>query len=464
MLSGLIIDDEKGICAAIEIILSKEGCRVMSVNTGADGEKAIYEKDFDIVFVDLKLPDMNGLEIITTVNKRIPTPQVIVITGFASIETAVEAIRRGAYDYLTKPLSPDKIRIIAKRAFEKVLLTKEVAHLRQAVNHLFELDNIVGESTKMKDIFKVVRYAAQSDSSVIITGDSGTGKELVARAIHYNSSRKENPFIAVNCGAIAKDLVESELFGYVKGAFTGALKDKTGILEAAAGGTLFLDEIGETTPGFQVKLLRVLQEGEFYKVGTPVPTKIDIRVLAATNRNLQKAIEDGTFRADLFYRLNVISIYVPPLRQRKEDIPLLALHFLKKHLNKNTQKGNFSFSADAMKALIQYDYPGNVRELENAIEYSLVFAQKNEITIEELPSQITNLVGKHNVNEQRYELKPLRMAKYEFERNYIISVLNQCEGNISKAARVLDVHRQNLQQKLKELNINPTKEKGTTDK
>ncbi|KJR43685.1 two component sigma54 specific Fis family transcriptional regulator [Candidatus Magnetoovum chiemensis] len=463
MIKILVIDDEEGICKAAQIILSREGYDVLSVSAGAAGIKSIYENDFDVLFVDLKLPDMSGLEIISEAKKRIPSPEVIVITGFASIETAVEAIRRGAYDYLTKPLSPDKLRITVKRAVEKVTLRKEVEHLRNEINHLFELENVVGESVKMKDVFKLVRYCSQSDSSVIVTGDSGTGKELIARAIHYNSKRRENPFIAVNCAAIAKELIESELFGYVKGAFTGALKDKSGILEAAAGGTLFLDEIGETSLDFQVKLLRVLQEGEFNKVGAPVPIKIDIRVVAATNRNLKKAIEDGIFREDLYYRLNVVSIHIPALRQRKEDIPLLSMHFLKKHTQKHPQKKGARFSSAAMEALVKYDYPGNVRELENVVEYALVFLQEqDEITLSELPSHITSAIDNIKPNAQNYSIKPLRIAKYEFERNYIISIMEQYDGNISKAAKALDIHRQNLQQKLKELDINSESiKKGT---
>jgi len=449
MIKTLVIDDEIGICRSLEMLLSKEGHEVVTANRGDVALLLVSEKDFDIIFTDLRLPDMSGIDILKYSKSRSPNTQVIVITGFATIETAVEAIKRGAYDYLTKPLSPDSVRITVKRALEKVALTEEINYLRQELSQCFGFENLIGKSPKMQEVFKIIRQTAGSDSNVLVTGESGTGKELVARAIHYNSHRKNNRFVPVNCGAISKELIEAELFGYVKGAFTGAVRDKDGFLELASGGTLFLDEIGETTPDFQVKLLRVIQEGEFNKVGTPYPTRVNVRVIAASNRNLEKAIADGSFREDLFYRLNVISIRIPPLRQRREDIPILILHFIEKYSKKRMDNKVKEIEPSVVETLMNHDYPGNVRELENVIEYAVTFAHSNKITNDDLPSAIKG--GKGTI--PKIHLKPLKAARCEFERSFVQAALKECDGNISKTARLLDIHRQSLQQKIKELEI-----------
>ncbi len=443
----LVIDDEVGVCRSLEMFLTKEGHDVTTGHRGDIALSLIAEKDFDIIITDLRLPDMSGLDILTFAKERHASTQVVVITGFATIETAVEAIKKGAYDYLTKPLSHDKVRILTKRALEKIALTEEITHLRQELSECFGFENLIGKSMKMQEIFKIIRQTAESDSNVLITGESGTGKELVARAIHYNSQRKGNRFIPMNCGAISRDLIEAELFGYVKGAFTGAVRDKNGFLELASGGTLFLDEIGETNPDFQVKLLRAIQEGEFNKVGSPYITKTNIRVIAASNRNIGKAIADGQFREDLYYRLNVISIQIPPLRQRREDIPLLALHFLEKYARKRADKKTKVLTPEALDLLMSYDYPGNVRELENAIEYAVAFTKGDEITGQSLP------VPFRKTTTHKMDLKPLKAARCEFERSLVKAALQECQGNISKTARLLDIHRQSLQQKIKELGI-----------
>ena len=449
MIKTLVIDDEISICRSLEALLSKEGYQVTMANSGAAGLSLVDDSDFDVVFTDLRLPDMSGLDILARIKKKRPFTQLILITGYASIETAVEAIKLGAYDYLTKPLSIDKVRITVKRALEKIALTEEIQHLRQELSQCFGFENLIGKSLKMQEVFKIVRQTAGSDSNFLVTGESGTGKELVARAIHYNSSRKGNRFVPVNCGAISRELVEAELFGYVKGAFTGAVRDKTGFLELASDGTLFLDEIGETTPDFQVKLLRVLQEGEFNKVGSPYTTKVNVRIIAATNRNLEKAMADGSFREDLYYRLNVISIHIPSLKQRREDIPLLTLHFLEKYSKKRADNNVKGITPSAMEALMNYSYPGNVRELENAIEYAIAFAHGNEITSDDLPKSIRG----REETVPKIHLKPLKAARVEFERSFVIAALKECNGNISKTARLLDIHRQSLQQKIKELSI-----------
>ena len=484
---ALVIDDEASVCKALELILKKEGYEVHSALTGAEGMAALYENDFDIVYTDLKLPDTNGLDLISHIRQQAHAPQIIVVTGYASIETAVEAIKRGAYDYLTKPISPDKVRITTSRAMEKKNLTDRLNRLQQEVEHFYGSEGLIGESRAMHEVFKIIHYASRSDSSVMITGSSGTGKEQAARAIHYGSRRKDNEFVAVNCGAVAKDLIESELFGYVKGAFTGAVRNKTGFLEAASGGTLFLDEIAETSPDFQVKLLRVLQQGEFNKVGDSAVTRVDIRVIAATNKELKKAMAEGAFRQDLFYRLNVIAIHMPPLSERPEDIPILAIHFLKKLLIKHPDKVLLvkGFSEDALEALTAYSYPGNVRELENAVDYALVFAEGDRITSAHLPSTIKGVrppasMGVRPPASMGARLfdatakpppaslgagppKTLREAKYEFERDFIAAVMADCGGNVSNAARMLDIHRPNLQQKLRELDIDSKRFVKETD-
>ncbi|MBF0607093.1 MAG: sigma-54-dependent Fis family transcriptional regulator [Magnetococcales bacterium] len=456
----LVVDDELSLCKTLEIILRKEGYDVVTTQLGVHALSLIYEQDFHVIFTDLNLPDASGLDIITEARKRIPCPQVILITAFAGIETAVDAIKRGAYDYLTKPLSPDKVRVTTKRAIEKLTLTEQIDNIRREVSLCFGFDNMVGKSQCMYELRKTILYAAKSTGSVVITGESGTGKELVARAIHYNSNRKDNPFVPVNCAAISKDLIESELFGYAKGAFTGALRDKVGFIELSGGGSLFLDEIGETAPDFQVKLLRVIQNGEFNRVGEASFKNVDTRFIAATNKDLKKAVKEGAFREDLFYRLHVISIHLPPLRKRREDIPLLAVYFLNKYLQKYPEKEIGDLSTEAVETLINYDYPGNVRELENAIEHAIIFGHGEHITVDALPASISGAVRGGRETDQTPKpthriglIKPMKIAKYEFERDLITSALIQSDGNISKAARLLDIHRQNLQLKIKEFNI-----------
>lgn len=450
MVNILVVDNDVEICRSLDTLFSGEGYGVVTATTGNEALSFISEKDFDIVFTDLRLPDMSGFDILTQAKKRLPSAQVIVITDFPSIETAVEAIKLGAHDYIRKPLLPDKMRVITKRAVETMTLAAEIRRLRREVSEHFGFHNIIGKSQKMMEVFKIIRQTAGSGSNVLITGESGTGKELVARAIHYNSQRKDNRFVPVNCGAISRQLIEAELFGYVKGAFSGAMRDKKGFLDLASGGTLFLDEIGETTLDFQVKLLRVIQEGEFNKVGDPYPTHVDVRVLAAANRDLKKAMADGLFREDLFYRLNVISIHIPPLRERREDIPFLARHFLEKHSKKRKDHKFREITSAAMEALMNYDYPGNVRELENAMDYAVTFAHSNKITQDDLP---LSMINKKVISLPRIPLKPLKAARYEFDRNFIIAALEECEGNISKTARLLEIHRQSLQQRIKSLGI-----------
>lgn len=448
----LVIDDDRGVCKSLEMFLTREGHDVVIAMTGEAALSLVGHREFNLVFTDLRLPDMSGLDLLVRVKERLPSAPVIVITGYASIETAVETIKSGAYDYLTKPLAPDRVRIVAQRALEAWALSEEVQRLRQELSGDVVFENTIGKSYRMQEVFRIIRQTAGSDSNILITGESGTGKELIARAVHYSSARKSGRFVPVNCGAIARDLIEAELFGYVKGAFTGAVKDKAGFIELASGGTLFLDEIGETSPDFQVKLLRVVQEGEFNKVGDPHPTRADVRIIAATNRDLKRAMAEGAFRDDLYYRLNVISIHIPPLRDRREDIPFLVRHFLERYAQKRRDTTIKEIAPAALEALMNYDYPGNVRELENAVEYAVAFAQGETILLDDLPLIFRSL---RKNGAPRIQLRPLKAARLEFERGFIIAALRECEGNISKTARLLDMHRQSLQQRIKELEIDP---------
>jgi DNA-binding NtrC family response regulator len=450
MVRILIADSDPEICRSLDVLFSKEGYEVVVATKGNEALSLLSEKQFDIVFCDLRLPDMSGFDVLTNAKKLLLSVQVIVITDTPSIETAVEAMKLGAYDYIRKPLLPDKIRVITKRAIETMTLAAEIQHLKHELSQYFGFHNIIGKSQKMMEVFKLIRQTSDSDSNVLITGESGTGKELVARAIHYNSRRANNRFVPVNCGAISKELVEAELFGYVKGAFSGAVRDKKGFLDLASTGTLFLDEIGETTPDFQVKLLRVIQDGEFNKVGDPYPTKVDVRVVAASNRDLHKALAGGLFREDLFYRLNVISIHIPPLRERREDVPFLAQHFLEKYSRKHKGHKVTEITPSAVEILMNYDYPGNVRELENAIAYAVTFTHGNVISAENLPPAIKS---KKKALLSGIPLKSLKTAQYEFNRNFVLAALKECDGNVSRTARVLGIRRQSLQQKIRSLGV-----------
>jgi DNA-binding NtrC family response regulator len=447
----LVVDSEREICGSLKALFSEEGYDVSTAATGHKAFSLISEKSFDVIFTDLTLPDMSGFDVLARVKKLHPPPQVIVITGNPTIETAVEAVKLGAHDYIRKPLLPDKMKVITRRAIETVALAAEIQRLRLEVSRRYGIDNIIGESPVMVEIFKVIRQTAGSDSNVLITGESGTGKELVARAIHYTSQRSNSRFVPVNCAAISKELIEAEFFGYVKGAFSGAIRDKKGFFDLASGGTLFLDEIAETTPGFQAKLLRAIQEGEYNKVGDPYPTEADVRVVAASNRDLHGAIVDGTFRKDLFYRLNVISIHIPPLRERAEDIAFLAQHFLEKYSKKRKDHKVAEISSAALELLRGYDYPGNVRELENAIDYAVTFAHGDKITVNDLPLSIKQRKASAH---PKFTHRPLKSARLEFERGFISSALMESRGNISEAARLLAIQRQSLQQRIKALGIN----------
>ena len=379
----LVVDDERSMRDFLSIMLKREGHDVVAAENGADALKTVQAEIFDLVISDVKMAGVDGIEVLKTVKELSPETVVIMITAYATAETAVEAMKLGAYDYITKPFKVDEIKLVIQKALEKGHLRKENILLRREIASRAGFENFIGKSDPMQKIFSLIRQVADTKSTILITGESGTGKELVARAIHFNSSRKDKPFVTVNCGALPETLLESELFGYMKGAFTGAATNKQGLFEVANNGTIFLDEISATTPALQIKLLRVLQEREFMRVGGTTNIRVDSRVIAASNKDLQAEVAKGAFREDLFYRLNVINIPLPPLRDRREDIPMLVDFFLSKFL---TGKEPKKITPEAMKVLMSYRWPGNVRELENTIERLVILTVGDTVRLEQMPA------------------------------------------------------------------------------
>lgn len=449
---AVVVDDEPSVCAAVKAILEIEGIEVTTFTDSVAAAEAIKKNGYDLIISDLKMPKMTGLELYDAIKDAAPDSIFMIITAFGTIPSAVDAVKKGVYDYIPKPFTPDEVRIPIRRALEKRKLERENIALRTQIETRYSFQSIIGNSPEIRETFRVMRHAASSESNVLVTGESGTGKELVARAIHSNSVRTRRRFVTVNCGAIPDGLIESELFGHIKGSFTSAIGDKKGLVEEADKGTLFLDEIGELSPPLQVKLLRVLQEGEFTRIGDTQPRRVNVRVIAATNRDLKRAIADKSFREDLYYRLNVIPIELPPLRRRKDDIPLLVNHFIDKHKGKAPEKNITGISKDAMHALLVYHFPGNVRELENSIEYAIAFTAGPVVQKDDLPKYILE-EKKLSQEAQKIPIMPLKDAKGQFEKSLIIAALIESGGNISEAARLLNVHRQNLQQKIRLLGI-----------
>ena len=384
----LVVDDERSMRDFLSIMLKKEGYEVVTAENGGDALKTVQGEIFDLVISDVKMPELDGIDVLKAVKEVSPETVVIMITAFATTETAVEAMKLGAYDYIIKPFKVDEIKLIIRKALEKHSLRKENILLRREIESRVGFENFIGKSEPMQRIFGLIKQVADTKSTVLITGESGTGKELVAKALHFNSARKDGPFVTVNCGALPETLLESELFGSMKGAFTGAVSNRQGLFEAANGGTLFLDEISSTTPALQIKLLRVIQEREFKRVGGTADIKVDVRVLAASNSDLQAEVKRGNFREDLYYRLNVIPIHIPPLRDRKDDIPLLVDFFLRKYSSDRALK---SIAPDAMKLLMNYGWPGNVRELENTIERMVILAAGDTIQREHIQDIIKDV-------------------------------------------------------------------------
>ncbi len=441
--SILIIDDEKNIRRSVDMICSGEGYRVKVAASGEEGLAAIAENKIDLVLLDIMMPGTDGLTVLPKILELSPEIAVIMISGNATLQNAVVATRKGAYDFIEKPISKEKLLLSIKNALRSKLLHQDNQALRKQVAGKFDM---VGKSKAMQEILQQVSKVAPTPGRVLITGESGTGKELIARAIHENSPREEGPFIKVNCAAIPEELIESELFGSVKGAFTGAIENREGKFSLADGGTLFLDEVADMSLKVQAKVLRVLQEGEIEKVGGNKTQKVDVRVLAATNKNLEAETREGRFREDLIFRLNVVPIVVPPLRRRKDDIPILVTHFISTFVQHNGYKLKH-ISDDALKILRNYDWPGNIRELGNLIERLMIMTSSDVINVDDLPGHIQSPGSGISLKmEDGMTLKEMRES---VERAYISQVLKQNDWNISQAAKDLDVDRTNLHKKIK---------------
>ena len=439
----LVVDDEQIARENLEHILTKDGYRVVLADSGISALKELATKEFDVVLTDLKMKQVDGMEVLARTKERYPDTEVIVITAYATVGTAIEAMQKGAYHYIPKPYKIEEARLILKRALEKKWLKDELRDLKQDYRARMGTPFIVGKSRKMQELVEMVAQIAPADCNVLIFGETGTGKELIARAIHYQSNRTDERFLAFNCGAFTEELLANELFGHEKDAFTGATSTKIGLLETANRGTVFLDEIGDMPASMQVKLLRVIEERSLLRVGGTQPIRVDIRIVAATNKDLTKEVEAGRFRKDLFYRLNVVSLHLPPLSERKDDIPLLAYHFLKRYAEAQ-EKVIEGISDEAMNILINYEYPGNIRELENIVERAVALCNGSMILSKHLPQEL-----------EQYGFKVYRQPNQRFptleenEIEYICWVLKQVNGNKTRAAEVLGIDRVSLWRKLK---------------
>jgi len=451
--SVLIVDDEVGTRESVKMILKND----YEVFLAKDAEEAflqIKEHSPDVVLLDIILPDIDGLKVLEKVKESDPDLIVIMITATKTIKTAVEAMKLGAYDYVTKPFDIDELRLIISRSLSTQALEKEVKYLRKEIDKGFSIGNIIGKSKVMENIFKVVRLIADSKSTVLIMGESGTGKELISRAIHYNSNRKNFPFVTINCAAIPETLIESELFGHERGAFTNAIEKKLGRFEIAQHGTLFLDEIGELSLSTQAKILRFLEEKEFNRVGGSKTIKVDVRLITATNRDLNQLLKKGEFREDLYYRINVVPIVIPPLRERKEDIPMLLENFIKK-FNAENNKNIKGISKEALELMMNYDWPGNVRELENLIERIIALTSNEYIQHNDLPFSLINIPKINGLKESVLNGKVSFLeAEEEFEKGIILDALKRANYVQSHAAEMLRISRRILKYKMEKLGIN----------
>lgn len=442
----MIVDDEKNTREGLKWVLESTGAEITLAENGEQALVRLGSQPVDVVLSDLKMPRMDGMELLEHVKEEFPETDFVILTGHGTVETAVQAMKRGAFDYLIKPVNIEELQLLVERIFEQKALKQENERLRREVDDRYGFESIIGRSPQMEQVFEKVRQVAPTKASVLIQGETGTGKELIAKAIHFNSPRRRKPFIAVNCGALSQTLLESELFGHEKGAFTGAIKQKAGRFELAHGGTIFLDEIGETTPELQVRLLRVLQEQEFERVGGMKPVKVDTRVVAATNRDLKKEVDAGRFREDLYYRLNVIRLDLPPLRDRVDDIPLLVNFYLKQFCKDHGR--DLMVNPKAMSLLQNYHWPGNVRQLRTVMESAVILSSGKEILPRNLPEEIRNDTQPANAIRLR-----VGMTVADAERELIRATLAELQGNKAKASRMLGLGRKTLYRKLEEYEI-----------
>jgi len=450
----LVVDDKDNMLKLFAKILGDD----CELTTAADGGRAlslVEAQDFDVVVTDLKMPGADGLEVLKAVKRRQPDTEVVMMTAYATVNDAVLAMKQGAYDYLQKPFDPDAAVLTVTRALERKRLKEQATNLRKELQSLHSFHNIVGKSRAMQDVYRLLEQAAGLDITVLITGETGTGKELAARAIHYQSARRDRRFVPINCGALPAELVESELFGHARGAFTGAVGAKQGLFEEAAGGTLFLDEVGELPLAVQVKLNRALQEGEIRRVGDNTPTKVDVRVVAATHRDLKAELQTGRFREDLYYRLHVFPVRMPSLNERREDIPLLAAHFLDKYA-RSFKRTLMGVTPEALRVLSGYRWPGNVRELENAVERAVAVAAGPEIDARDLPAELRETQASSVPIEALVKLAykdALEMARDRFSRDYLLALMREFEGNVTRAAERAGVERESLHRLLKRFGV-----------
>jgi len=443
----LVVEDEKAARHALSAGLSSEGHHVLDASDGEEGLRMALEADIDVVVSDMKMPGMSGIELLEKLKGEKPNIEVIMVTAFGTIETAVDAMKKGAYDFIQKPIDLNETRRLVRKALEKRELVRENIALKEQLRDKYKFDNIIGNSPKIAEIFQVIAQVAPTQATVLVTGESGTGKELIANAIHYNSPRANKPFVKVNCSSLSETLLESELFGHERGSFTGAVSQRKGRFEIADGGTIFLDEIGTLSPTVQVKLLRVLQEKEFERVGGNKPIRVDVRLVVATNGDLKLLVEEGKFREDLYYRVHVVRIDVPPLRDRSEDIAILADHFLRKYARKNNRNVT-EITDETMAVLKAYDYPGNVRELENIIENAVVLAQESRITPEQLPQGLQTYVGTPDSLSI-----PIGMSMKDIEKEVIKATLTQTGNNKTKTAGVLGIGIRTLHRKMEQYRL-----------
>ncbi len=444
--SVLVVDDEPGMREFLEIMLTKEGYEVSIARNGEEAIEKIGKESFDLAIVDIQMPGINGIEVLRNTREKNYNTTIIMITAFASHESAIEAMKLGAYDYITKPFKIDEIKLVIKKSLDKNVLEKENTRLKKELDTKYGFENFIGSSNSIQQIFSLINRVSELNVNVLISGESGTGKELVARAVHYSGSRKDGPFIPVNCGAIPETLIESEFFGHAKGAFTGAMREKKGLFEEANGGTIFLDEIGDLPIHLQVKLLRVLEEKEVRPLGKTESVSIDVRIISATNKNLEQEIMDNKFREDLFYRLNVIKVAMPPLRERKDDIPMLALHFLHKFATEMDKKIT-GISNEALEELEKYHYPGNIRELENIIARCVALETNEIIKKDSLPK--LNTEGDYiDLTDTLNAKDSIDLVLGDVEKQIIENALKSSRGNKSETAKILGITLRSLRYRL----------------